>query len=923
MTSYFNLLPSEISGLVIGFLRDSECIGAAEAFFQECPHLSEFRAHYSSVNEIPTFFRELTLLDILRDYVNIVNGVVPHLKKINLPCHLGKLADSVTKILRNFVRQKVSYQSGHPEWMPVGRVYVQPRIESTSSTLSDIQPQTTASPTTNSATTPSLLDKITSSNCIGHQAQSVSESSQDEQTTVKKTLSITNPPSSSFSVSSIASVQIPTSSTGQATVNYTGISPSKTNEIMRENYSSQICLLQSGDEVNNLSKLSDDNNNDSIFYVYPHLPRSLSDGDNKNVNNKCVSTKRKRSQPPRHLSSSPSAGSTTKSGLVTNCEEDEELDMEHFLSALFTNAEQVATRINTEVVVPNRNSDGDDSDTTKSAVTAASNNNVAWKCVKEDPSIYEGNNDKSIETRDTILKSEYHSSNNDLCTTQSSDNLQMWNEWFGVKGDLDTCIDRLLSDFESNELTNTSTSTSTTNIPATKSAADITTNITTFTSTAATTTTNTNTTNTVVVNFENYNDVYIVDIDDPLHESAIKMLKVSMSVISNPCVSQSLSIPVTSSSSSSSPSSVISVSPVTVSTTTIPALPITLTTRTSCESHVNSPVTSSSTRLLKRNKNIHKNDRFITLENSNNNASMTSKFITNSQQITHQPVTITSSGLCSDQLSEPLKQLRNKRRCLNKTSNDHNNNNNNNRSGSSNSFTTLSSVLNTLDSNKAYNRNEYEIYNSNNNTTTNNNEGLFSYNPSPSCLLFNKNTVATTSTVPTDMPSLQQYRYRHLLNDLPACYYFFPMNAQAPITRHSTSTSMATVPLTNNHYPVIDLTRLSDSNNSSNNTTTITNIPTSTTITTPATVATIATENTTSTGVASTFTTISTRLIPAIPSSIVAGDDVRYVNTSQNNCKQYSKTSEISTDAKENQPPQGTSGERKKYKYIKFTIIGR
>ncbi|CAH8860680.1 unnamed protein product [Trichobilharzia szidati] len=908
MAGYFNLLPSEISGLVIGFLRDSDCIGAAEAFLQECAHLSEFRSHYSSVKEIPVYFRELTLLDILRDYVNIVNEVVPHLKKINLPCHLGKLADSVAKLLRYFVRQKPSYPTGHPEWMPVGRSFVHPRIESANPTLSDIQPLTTVNPTTNTATTTLLLDKITTSNCIGHQAQSVSESSQDdEQTAENKSLSTTNPPSasSSFSVSSIPSVQMPASSTEHAAVNYTDIPPSETNEIMRENYSSQICSLQSSDDVNNLIS-NDDNNNNSIFYVYPHLPQTtsgdcvvkspelLSQGniDNQNVNSKCVSTKRKRSQPPRHLVSSPSVGNATMSGLVTNCEEDEELDMEQFLAALFENAEEVATRINTEVVVPNRYCDGDDDiDTTTSAVTAAAasnnNNNVVWKCVKEDPFNYEGNNDndKSIETCDTILKNAHHSPNNDACTTQSSDNLQIWNEWFGVKGDLDTCIDRLLSDFESSELT--STSTSTTNIPATIPATDITTNITTSTAAAAADTT--------VVNFENYHDVYMVDIDDPLYESAIKMLKVSRSVISNPCVSQSLSIPMTSSSSSSSSSpssSLICVSPVTVSrttTTTTTALPITLTTRTPCdESHVNSPMTSPSTRLRKRNKNINENDRSITLENNNNNnnASMTSTSITDSQQTTttHQPVTITSSGVCSDQLG-----------------------------GIRNTFTILSSVLNTPDSNKAYNRNEYEIHNSNNNTTTtNNNERLFPQSPSPSGVLLNKNTADTTLTVTTNMPSVQQYQYHHhhLSNDSSVCYYSTPQNAQALITSQSTSTSMATAFLANNPYPAIDLTRSSD------NTTTI---------------ATIATENTTSTEGASTVTTINSRLISAVPSSVVGGGDgVHCVNTSQNHREQHSKTSEISTDAKENQPPQpvltihqSTTGGRKKHKYPKFTIIGR
>nr|CAH8842524.1 unnamed protein product [Trichobilharzia regenti] len=53
---------------------------------------------------------------------------------------------------------------------------------------------------------------------------------------------------------------------------------------------------------------------------------------------------------------------------------------------------------------------------------------------------------------------------------------------------------------------------------------------------------------------------------------------------------------------------------------------------------------------------------------------------------------------------------------------------------------------------------------------------------------------------------VQQYLYRHLSSDSSVCYYSIPNNAQALMTHHSTSTRMATVLLTNNHYPVIDLT---------------------------------------------------------------------------------------------------------------------
>ncbi|KAH8857670.1 hypothetical protein KSF78_0008659 [Schistosoma japonicum] len=591
MTDYFNLLPSEVSGLVLGFLRDSNCVTSANAFLRENIHLSEFRCHYATVNEIPLYFRELTLLDIVYDYVHIVNEVIPHLKRSNIPWQLGNLTASIAQLVRSLLESNgsssnsrpKSFRSIHPVWMPLGKSYVPPRIISADKSSAVRPPLATVRPNVTIASLPNTINLNPTSGAICNTLSSLDNSSTGLRTNrpvlriyrqplpASKTLpNVSNTdPSSGSSVSNstpqtsqfsnvvsnsgVISVQsgvqlqrkvtslaetLPTSAITASSMSVLSSSVSCNSVTRQQSPTSTRAVVeamnstttvQSVDVIThneNAIQSNDTTNlespdNSSIFSVFSLLPppsetlvtdmvicptglSSQEENDYvnaKNADNHLAPTKRRRNQPPRQLLS-PGSGGSTLLGSTNGCEE--ELDMERFLSALFNNAEQVASRINADVSVLNRNhstyNDNDDNsseiisqniiddmnsnynwsnNTPYKIVSFQSLDNNAVKCSVDSDrsqSITDAYSPTSFSLSSSSSSSLLLSTGTKPCTASfmcqevdidSSDSMQLWNDWFDMKGDLDTCIDHLLSDLESIEVITTPTTTTVTDTTVT------------------------------------------------------------------------------------------------------------------------------------------------------------------------------------------------------------------------------------------------------------------------------------------------------------------------------------------------------------------------------------------------------------------------------------------------------------------------
>ncbi|KER24687.1 hypothetical protein T265_07690 [Opisthorchis viverrini] len=130
---YFTLLPSEICRLVLGYLVHSGPESAAKVLFSESIHLSELRAQYKTVTDLPLHLTQFTLLDLVYDYLRIANSVAHQLSKLGVVCRLG----AVSTVLPHLLKTNPNASAGRrispvfptrPSWMPLGKTYLPPRI---------------------------------------------------------------------------------------------------------------------------------------------------------------------------------------------------------------------------------------------------------------------------------------------------------------------------------------------------------------------------------------------------------------------------------------------------------------------------------------------------------------------------------------------------------------------------------------------------------------------------------------------------------------------------------------------------------------------------------------------------------------------------------------------------------------------------
>ncbi|KAK4468109.1 hypothetical protein MN116_008278 [Schistosoma mekongi] len=937
MTDYFNLLPSEVSGLVLGFLRDSNCVTSASAFLRENIHLSEFRCHYATVNEIPLYFRELTLLDIIYDYVHIVNEVIPHLKKSNIPWQLGNLTASIAQLVHSLLEtnssssnsRPKSFRSIHPVWMPLGKSYVPPRIMSADKSSAVRPPLATVRPSVTIASLPNAINLNPTSGAICNTLSSLDNSLTGLRTNrpvlriyrqplpASKTLpnmSNTNPSSSSslsnstlqtsqssnvVSNSSVISVQsgiqlkeksksltetLPT--TIITTSSMSVLSPSVScNFVTRQQSPTSTRAVaeavNSPTTVQSVNVITHNENaiqsndttnlelpdNSSIFSVFSLLPppsetlvtdmvicptaiTSQEEEDyvnSKNADNHLVSTKRRRNQPPRQLLS-PGSGGSTLFGSTSGCEE--ELDMERFLSALFNNAEQVATRINTDVSVLNRNhSTYNHNDDNSSEIISQniiddmnsnyswSNNNTPYKIISFqslDNNVVKCSmdNDSSQPITDVYPPTPFSlssSSSSSLllststkpCTASfichevdidSSDSMQLWNDWFGMKGDLDTCIDHLLSDLESIEVITTPTTTTVTNTTVT--------HYTTITSSLTQPSPCINNSNTALID--------IADHCSSVITSSYEIVTLDNNSTHHLSVSSSLSssapplITVTVNSTAIMSTTVTTTTATTATTTTITAC-------NSCALHSNPPMMCLSSALCNSFENNGRQlDDSLIISNT-----LDTKFIMGKSSIS--TTTVNQNNVHNDCNRRLLIKSSSTRVCLSQLTNNNNNAVNSqdfsskrrcvrqSSDGNINTNNTINSslppVLITPDSKKNP-VNEYINYE------------LFHGN-SPSCKLFKANNPYTTSNksfqhYPEDHSSNYnchppEHQHPSHLSSLSSCYYSIPPGSHAQTLISSATNTCMTAYILSNPLPVIDLRQVTGNcqgvtiNNGSNN----------------------------------------------------------------------------------------------------------
>ncbi|TPP59506.1 hypothetical protein FGIG_08108 [Fasciola gigantica] len=130
--TYFSLLPSEICRLILGYLLHNGHRTAAHFLFTSSNELDELRTQYSRLCDLPMHLTQITLLDLIKDYLQIANFVAHQYTPLSLPpCQLGSIAPLLTHLLKNNVpgvARVPALRSIRPVWLPTGKSYLPPRV---------------------------------------------------------------------------------------------------------------------------------------------------------------------------------------------------------------------------------------------------------------------------------------------------------------------------------------------------------------------------------------------------------------------------------------------------------------------------------------------------------------------------------------------------------------------------------------------------------------------------------------------------------------------------------------------------------------------------------------------------------------------------------------------------------------------------
>ncbi|KAF5400351.1 hypothetical protein PHET_05942 [Paragonimus heterotremus] len=388
---YFSLLPSEICRFVLDYLLSSGFPTAATSLFAESDQLAELRAQYDSVLNLPLHITQLTLLDLIQDYLRIANIVAHYLSKLGIVCRLGAISSLVPHMFKSDSVRPINVR---PNWMPAGKSFLPPRVIKpelaprkfqlpllavrphffSGATASSCSISTNAqSRTCINVRLPSLSDSEPSHEYVrpvirlyrrssSHRGSPVSFNSDVQ--VYKFAKQSTQNPSTEVSAQSLGAV---------ATINETKLAMSSSPCEDKVDSVSKTSILElhvskpvlssvhtsHGFTTNSADDAPATTESTVLFEVLPHLPPPtqgdmlalekrdwyLSQSD-KSADAALSVNKKRRCNPPRHL---PTVPKNSEPPAPLSREVNEDLDLQRFLSALLSNPEQLATHINAKI----------------------------------------------------------------------------------------------------------------------------------------------------------------------------------------------------------------------------------------------------------------------------------------------------------------------------------------------------------------------------------------------------------------------------------------------------------------------------------------------------------------------------------------------------------------------------------------------
>ncbi|CAL8085631.1 unnamed protein product [Calicophoron daubneyi] len=433
VTEYFTLLPSEVCRLVLGYLRSNGYMESATALFSESESLAELRAQYLIIENLPLNLTQISMLDVIQDYLRMANEVARYLARINVTCRLGSISQFLPHILKLQPSSVLRFSHGRSNahaYLPPRIIHLDKWTEQTRLPLLAVRPNAlgvqsftspkaptavscrnrlitcSASPTfggcANALPAPRLIQAFQSPSPSTTHLTSNGESkiagkpdvlgcsraaslvpvslvaaenrSEDE----RQTISVSSGPEALSSSKTDISTEASDSSVtidGPPSSSYDGFLPIKDQDGPSSVHSTEpddlprvvdVCTRGAGVSFNVFSHLPP-----------PHSP-SVSTTSSVNNRGKVVqppTQKRKKAQVPRRLSIK------ENENIPTTASEIDDVDFERFLSSLLSNAEQVASHINTKFSGLSATSH-DDASTPTSQITQGTISSVPAKTVK-------------------------------------------------------------------------------------------------------------------------------------------------------------------------------------------------------------------------------------------------------------------------------------------------------------------------------------------------------------------------------------------------------------------------------------------------------------------------------------------------------------------------------------------------------------
>ncbi|KAF6778237.1 hypothetical protein AHF37_00993 [Paragonimus kellicotti] len=394
-----------LSVLLKDYLLSSGFPTAATSLFAESDQLAELRAQYDSVLNLPLHITQLTLLDLIQDYLRIANIardafplflwrmylVAHYLSKLGIVCRLGAISSLVPHILKSDSVRPINVR---PNWMPAGKSFLPPRVikpelvpRKFQLPLLAVRPHffsgaaASSCPISTNAQSrtcinvrlPSLTNSELSNECVRPMIRLYRRSSSRRCSPVSFNSDLQGYKLVKQSTQKLSTEVSAQSLEAVATFNETKLATSsspcddKLDSVSKtpilELHVSKPVLSSAHTSHGFTTNSADDapatTDSTVLFEVLPHLPPPTqgdipalekrdwySSQSDKSAGAALSVNKKRRCNPPRHLST---VSKNSELPAPLSREDNEDLDLQRFLSALLSNPEQLATHINAKI----------------------------------------------------------------------------------------------------------------------------------------------------------------------------------------------------------------------------------------------------------------------------------------------------------------------------------------------------------------------------------------------------------------------------------------------------------------------------------------------------------------------------------------------------------------------------------------------